>query len=423
MSRVHAAGVLLSLASIAYLMVALWRMSRFHERRLFTSPFQPPVTIMLPVCGAPRGLYECLRSCCEQDYPVYQVVFGLHRADDAGRGVIERIMSELPHLDAALVVDDARIGSNPKVSNLANMYRAVRHDVIVMVDSDVKVDPAFLTTVVAPLSEDGVGGVTCLYKGEPVENLASRLGAMHINNWLLPSMLVDSGLREIDLLYGAVMAVTRRSLESAGGFRALASAVAEDDVLGRLLRGAGFRLRLAPYVVGTIVAEDGVETLFEHELRWMRSLRACRPLAHACALVMHGLLPCSVLLLWPHFRLSYLVLLLLHAALKQQLDIVVSGRLGCRRHASLGMLLVRECLTFNVWLASFASRSMRWGGHVLRAEKGLQMAVHPLADGTAPAGIPTFNPATASAAATSACSPGDATSTSPAPPAPARARA
>lgn len=378
MSHIHIAGVMLSLACISYLTLAIWRMTRFSEYRQTQSPFQPPATIMLPVCGAPPRLYECLRSCCEQDYPVYQVVFGIHRADDAGRSVIERIISEMPHLNATLVVDDARIGSNPKVCNLANMYRAVRHDIIVMVDSDVTVDPAFLKTVIAPLSDPGVGGVTCLYKGNPMANPASRLGAMHINDWLLPSILVDVGMRDMDVLYGAAMIVSRQSLESIGGFPSLASAVAEDDVIGKRLHAAGFRLRLAPYVVSTVVAEDSIESLFEHELRWMRSVRVCRPLAHACALVMHGLLPCSILLLWPHFRAGHLALVLLHALLKHQLDVTASTRLGTGRPAPWRALLVRECLTFSIWLASFTSRTMRWGEHTLLAGKGLEMITHNL---------------------------------------------
>ena len=237
-------GLALGLASVAYSALALWRVSRFQPRMPSKESISPGVTIMVPVYGATARLEECLRSCLNQDYPILQVVFGVHDEYDAGRHIVERIMRAFPDSDARLVIDSSRIGTNPKVCNLANMYTTARHDIIVMVDSDVIVGPDFLGSLLTSFDSPNVGAVTCLYKGLPQQNVASQLGALHINDWIIPSALVDHGMRKLDICFGAVMAVTRQALESIGGLPALANAVAEDDVLGELIHKAGYAVRI-----------------------------------------------------------------------------------------------------------------------------------------------------------------------------------
>ncbi len=368
-------AMLIAAGGIAYLLLAIWRVHEFRERRAAPTSFPPKVTVMVPVHGAPARLYDCLRSICDQDYPDFQVVFGLHHPDDPGRAVIERVRAEFPHRDHALVIDERRIGANPKICNLANMYRAARHDVIVTVDSDVLVDPRFLRTITAPLADPAVGGVTCLYKGVPaIANFPSVLGALYINDWFIPSALVDLGMREMDLCYGAACAMTRRSLEATGGFAARASAVAEDDVLGELLCRAGFKIRLASCVVATVVSEPGFRSLFSHELRWMNSVRACRPWDHLMSVVMHATLPAAVL---AAARPTALTSGLLAAiiALRIILHFLVRARFLPGSRPSPWLVPLRDCLNFCVWGTSFMTRSMRWGDLHLRPAGARRMVM------------------------------------------------
>lgn len=365
-------GHLLGVATIVYFSLALWQVWRFRERRHGVGDFRPPVTIMAPVYGAPPGLYECLRSFCRQRYPQFQIVFGLHSADDAGRAVIERLIAEFPTLDTALVIDGRRAGTNPKMCNLANMIRAVKHDVILMLDSDVEVDPNFLSVVVEPLRDPAVGGVTCAYHALPQPGLSSALGAMHINDWFLPSAFVDLSRREMDICYGAAIGVTRQSLAAIGGLEALASAVAQDDVFGQRLVEAGYKVVLAPRVVATVVAEPSLPSLVKHELRWMRTVRACRPRDHALAVVMFALPP-TLLLCGPGARLSGLVLASLVWTLRYALHFTVRARFRVPRTHAAWLVPVRECLGFGIWLVSFTSRTMHWGEHVLIGGEGRSM--------------------------------------------------
>ncbi|MFO1436629.1 MAG: bacteriohopanetetrol glucosamine biosynthesis glycosyltransferase HpnI [Gammaproteobacteria bacterium] len=372
MNIIHAAGLLLGMASISYLLIAIWRVLQFQSTAAASPSAPTAVTVMIPVCGATPRLAECLRSCCEQNRAYVQYLFGLHHADDAGRQVIERIMRDHPDADMQLVIDATRIGSNPKVCNLANMYRAARHDVLVMIDSDVIVGPEFLDELLKSFDNETVGAATCLYKGIPESNLASLLGALHINDWFLPSALVDLGWRRMDICFGAVMAVTRQALEAIGGFAALANAVAEDDVLGERVHSAGYEVRLSNYVVGTIVAEANLDQLTQHELRWMRSVRACRPLDHSLSLVVHPLLPTAAMIL-PQPHPAGIAILSTMITLRCVLNFAVWWRLHTHTPASWWLIGLRELLTFRIWLTSFFSRTMRWGSVDLKAIAGRQM--------------------------------------------------
>lgn len=369
---VQVAGALLFTASTAYLLLALFRVHGYREHRL-TPAARPAVTVMLPCHGAPPRLSECLRSVCDQDYPGLQVVFGLHSPDDPARAVIERLMAERPGLDARVVIDQRRVGANPKNCNLANMLPAAKRDVLVIVDSDVLVGDGFIDSIVAPLGEAGTGCVTCLYKGEPETGLPSHLGALYMNDWFIPSVLVDLGRGDKDMAitYGAATAVTRAALDAVGGFAGMASAVAQDYVLGHEIRRAGFRIRLASQVVATVVAEASLAGLYRHEMRWMRAIRAVRPFDHLLWIVTTAFVP--LLLLAPAWPAMVAVpALALHLALRALLHRSIRRRVALPAAEPL-LLPLREVANFALWLGSLLGRRVRWGDNVMLTGGGLTM--------------------------------------------------
>lgn len=365
------AGILF-IGGIAYLALAHLRVLGHRRPAPAATNTRPPVTVMIPAHGAAPRLAECLRSVCAQDYPGMQVVFGLHSADDSARPAIEAVMAEFPDLDTTLVIDSRRIGTNPKNVNLANMLPACRHDILVMVDSDVLVPPGFMDSFVAPFADGAVGGVTCLYSGTPEGNLASRLGALYHNDWFIPSVLVDVSRRDMDICYGAAIAVTRKALDGIGGFRAMADAVAQDFVMGQMLHSHGFKIRLADSVVSTVVDEAGLGALTRHELRWSRAVRAVRPLEHLLSIFMSPLVPMGVLALasWP--PAPALAAIGLHLTLRQSLHLLVRRRFAVPE-VSAWLVPVRETVNFAVWARALVGRRVRWGGQVLETGHGLEM--------------------------------------------------
>jgi len=336
------------------------------------SDWRPPVTVMVPAHGLAPRLEECLRSICAQDYPGLQVVFGLHADDDPARSVIERIQAEFPALDTTLVIDSRRAGSNPKNANLANMYPAAKHDILAMIDSDVLIPRDFLAKFIQPLSDPATGGVTSLYTGSPEANLASQVGALFHNDWFIPSVLVDLSRRDMDICYGAAIAVSRQALTAIGGFEAMADAVAQDFVFGHELHRNGFKVRLSSELVATVVAEPTFTALMSHELRWNRAIRAIRPFEHFLSIFMSPLGPMLVLALlgWPLWMA--LPLIVLHVTLRIRLHRLLRERFDLPP-AKPWMVPLRELVNFAIWLRTPLGRKVQWDNHVLVTGDGLRM--------------------------------------------------
>src|SRR5271166_6436364 len=124
----------------AYLVGTAVAAVRFARRATPSGAERPPVSLLKPLHGAEPGLYENLRSFAEQDYPVVQVVLGLNDANDSAWPVAQALIRDLPASDIALVRDPPVRGSNLKVANLENMLTAARHDILVISDSDMRVD-------------------------------------------------------------------------------------------------------------------------------------------------------------------------------------------------------------------------------------------------------------------------------------------
>src|SRR5260221_4602806 len=205
---------------------------RFAARAQRPAAAAPPVSILKPLCGEDAGLYENLESFCRQEYPAWQVVFGVQDAHDAAIPVVRRLMAAYPGADMALVVEPARRSGNLKVANLQNMLPAARHDVIVIADSDMRGRPDYLAEVTAPLADPATGLVTCLYRGVSAGGFWSQLACLNINHGFLPQALVAAAMGERNGCFGATLALRRDTLDAAGGLAARAHSLAHDHPLG-----------------------------------------------------------------------------------------------------------------------------------------------------------------------------------------------
>jgi ceramide glucosyltransferase len=360
-SFVRTVLLMVATGSLIYLTGALLALRAWGRRRLPEPAALPPVTVLKPLCGSEPQLYENLRSFCDQDYPEFQVVFGLQRPDDPALQVARRVLAEFPGRDIRVRVDERLIGSNHKVSNLANMLREAAHPYLVIADSDIHAGQDYLRAVASPLADEQVGVVTCLYRGRSAgSGWIPRLGALQINEWFLPSVLVAHALGSTAFGFGATLALRRSTLDAIGGFEALASHLADDYLLAELARRRGLKTVLSPYLVDTLAHETSLSSLLSRELRWSRTIRTVQPLGHAFSFLTYGL-PVTVLaaasaapLAWPW--------LLPAAALGLRYAIHGTARaaLGLGRDGSLWLVPFRDFLSFGQWCASYVSRRVVW---------------------------------------------------------------
>jgi ceramide glucosyltransferase len=332
----------------------------------------PPVTILKPLCGAEPETYECLRSFCEQDYPHYQVIFGLSDPDDAAVSIVRRLQREFPALDLILSVERRRHGNNPKVNNLINMQSAARHEHLVIADSDVRVGRDYLANLIPPLLDADVGIVTCCYRGVPLQGIWSLLGSMYINAWFIPSVRVAalSGYRSF--AFGATIAIRRDTLARIGGFSAISNQLADDYWLGELTRRQGLRTVLSTVEVDTFVRERSCAGLIAHELRWRRTIRNLSPCGYAFSFVTLGLPVTALQLLFTQGAAAAAVIFGATALSSALLHL--NGRRPNDSAFLVFLLPVRDLLHLVLWIWSFATRRVQWRGDrfVLRRDGAAQ---------------------------------------------------
>lgn len=353
---------ILPLLSILYYLAAIFAARKFFSKKEDRSGFNPPVTILIPLCGIDFEARQNLASFCRQEYPSYEILFGVRDPLDPSIPFVRSLMAEYPQREIRLVVSPDSIGSNPKVDNLQNMLLKARYEWIVLVDSDIRVGVDYLASVVEPLSRQGVGLVTCLYRAGKARNLASKLEAVGISAEFAPGVLVAWLTEGISFALGATVALNREKLRAIGGFEAVADYLADDYMLGNLMRRAGYEVVLSSYVVETMPAPGRFLNMLNHQIRWSRGIRACRPAGHLGSLLTHGTALALLNVAVQKGSLLSLVLFAATLAARSLMAWLVGVRLigdGLLKK-NFKLIPLRDLLSFFVWCASLFGKNVVW---------------------------------------------------------------
>ncbi|CAP54662.1 putative glycosyl transferase protein [Gluconacetobacter diazotrophicus PA1 5] len=349
----------------ATLGTALVARFRWRERHIPPDSTLPPVTILKPLHGDEPLLEEALESFCTQDYPGMQIVFGVQDAGDPAIAIVRRLRERHPGLDIALVVDPAVHGVNRKIGNLINMLPRARHDVLVISDSDIHVAPDYLRHVVHALARPGVGLATTLYAGLPAtRSLPRLLAACQINHNFLPGVMLSRYLGRQDCL-GATMALRRETLDAVGGLAALAPHIADDAMLGRLVREHGLHIAIAPCMTWTTVGEPTFNDVMLHELRWGRTVKTLEPAGYAASAIQLPLFwAAAAVLLQPHARWTWAVFLTVWAV-RAASAFLMDRLLAQRSLVPLLLLPLRDWLSAAIMVGSVSGTRVAWRGQTM----------------------------------------------------------
>lgn len=359
----------------AYLIGTVIAAARFARRRAQPVGEHPPVSILKPLYGAEPGLYENLHSFIEQDYPApQQIVFGVRSPVDNALPIARALIADYPDHDIALVVDPRVSGTNLKVANLANMLPSACHDTLVFADADVRVGPDYLATVTAPLQNPAIGLVTCLYRGMPRGGLWSQLGALHINFGFLPSGLLAEALGVGGGCFGATIALRRAVLDKIGGLAVVRDELADDHRIGTAVHAAGLAIALSPELVEASVSERSLRSLWQHELRWARTVRLMAPKGFAGSVVTHAVAIALLAALACGLSLTSLVFLAITCALRWVSAGAIAWLLRLPT-AGIWLLPLRDLLSFAVFIGSFCGRNVSWSDQLFRIEPGGRIIV------------------------------------------------
>jgi ceramide glucosyltransferase len=351
-------GTLLAALGMVYSVVAWVAVQTRRSALGFLSESTLPISVLKPLCGADPEIYPCLRTCCEQAYPVFQIVCGVRDEQDPAVAIVQRLQREFPGVDLQLVIDRRQHGSNRKVSNLINMLPHARYEHLVIADSDVRVPRDQLASLIGPLMEPDVGIVTCPYHGVPRSGLWSLLGSLFINDWFIPSVRVAALIGSRSFAFGVTIAMRRQVLESIGGFDSIADQLADDYRLGQLTRRLGLLTVLSDVVVETCVDERSLGQLVRHELRWLRTIRAVRPLGYSLAGITFSLPVAALGALLASGSKPAVILLAIAAFARVMLH--CAGRWTSAAISQLWALPLADGLGFTLWCWGFVTRRVHW---------------------------------------------------------------
>ena len=364
------------LPPLVYALISLWCGFSFFSRKREKGAMEPlswpPVTILKPVKGMDAESFENFASFCRQDYPSFQIIFAVASPDDPAIPVIRRVRAEFPNTDIELVVDGTVHGPNYKVGNLINAFPQAKHDIIIVCDSDIRVEERYLQEVCRPFADPGVGLVTSLYRSSDVKGAASALEALGFTSEMVPNVMVALKLEGLSFALGASMAVRRVALEKIGGFPALADYLADDYQLGNKVHRAGYRIELSDYFVESIMHRESFSTVLSRQLRWARTMRASRPGGYFASGITQPFPAACLALLVSGFSCAGLAAaLLLYATCFLKAAVYSRSFLKDRLIPRWLLLIpVRDALSFATWALAFLGNRVRWRGHLFRLVPG-----------------------------------------------------
>jgi ceramide glucosyltransferase len=373
-------ALVLAAAPLAYYVLSFYCVLGYF-RRLRTSPLLksshfPPVSILKPVRGVDCEAYENFASYCVLDYPEYELIFAVADSDDPAVPLIEKLQTDFPGCSIRLIKGAKRIGANSKVNSLCRLVEEAKYDLVVMSDSDVRVDADYLKAVVPPFADPQVGAVTAFCRCITGGGVAADLDALGMYLDSAPGALVARMLEgKMQFAFGWTMATTKRHLSEIGGWEAMANYHSDDFELGNRIARRGYTVELMPRPVSMVFPRETIGQYFQHELRWSIGLKNVRPIAYRWLLLTHGL-PGALLAATAAARAGWDGIAAAHiiAYLTLRLGLAWttgSWGLGDRSTAKrLWLAPLRDAITFIVWVGGFFSKKITWRGLVYHVKNG-----------------------------------------------------
>ena len=364
-------------SSFFYYVLCLWSARSFLRERIAarssTPNSLPPVSILKPLKGIDPEIYESFRSHCLQDYAEYEIIFGVSDPNDPAVASVKQLQQEFPTHAIRLVVCPKILGPNVKVSNLAQMSEESRYELLLVNDSDIRVEPDYLQRVTAPFSSEHVGMVTCLYRGVAAPTLGSHLESLGISTDFCAGVLVARQLEGgLHFGLGSTLAFRRKDLERIGGFQSIIDYLGDDYELGRRIADLGRKVVLSSAVVETHLPAYDLRGFVAHQMRWARGVRDARLGGYIGLASTFGLFWALLNLLASHGE-SWTLEVLGAVVLARFAVAGVIGRIVLRDRQifrQLWLLPLRDLMAVGVWLVSFIGHTVTWRGDRFRLRNG-----------------------------------------------------
>ena len=342
--------------------------------------FTPPVSCLKPIKGLDLEAYENYASFCRQDYPEYEILFCVDE-DDPAVPILRKLVSDFPERRIRLLYGSGRDAINDKVARLVRLVSEAQYEVLVITDGDIRVQPDYLRTMVAPFRDPQVGAATCLYISTKETNVVQELQSIGMISDFFAGIMVAWKLDGIKFTFGQTIVTTRKSIASYGGYEVIENRPADDVYAGRLVAEQGYEVKLLPYVVQSVADFQSLGELFYKRVRWMTVMRLMRPWGHLGLIFTWGL-PWALAAIAIHptaaIALAYLgTYFVMRIAMTWLIGVWGMKQSGIWKQMPL--IPVWDAMAFVIWLISFGRKTIRWRGIDYFIREGMLVPAAPRA--------------------------------------------
>jgi ceramide glucosyltransferase len=382
----------LLVASWLFWLLAWWWVRAFLRRPASDSAFQPSVSILKPARGLDADAYRNFLSFCQQDYPDFELIFGVADATDPAVAVVKRLQRDCPTRSIRLVVAPTK-RTNRKAGLLHVMSAHARHGILVVSDSDMRVTPDYLRRVVAPLADPSIGLVTCLFRGRQAVTFTARLEALYWGATFLPLVVVARRVLRMRFALGSTLALRREDLLRLGGFAAVAEYLVDDYQVGARIADLGLKVYLSDYIVENVLGPTTFRAQWDREVRWAHCHRVSRPREYPGLLLTFSTPLAVVLVIWTHASPQALLALVASLLLRWTLAWLITGETRDRTARRwMVWLPLRDLLSALIWCMGAGGRQVVWRGETFALSHDGRLVPLPSEEPATPGATPALRP-------------------------------
>jgi ceramide glucosyltransferase len=324
----------------------------------------PPVSILKPLKGLDDNLYDNLESICRLDYPAFEVIFSLQTWNDPAYKVAKNVKDKHPEADITIHIERCNEGLNPKINNLIPAYGISKYDHILISDSNVMIDSAYLKEITGHMSNPEVGLVSNLIRGMGGKSFGAVLENLHLNTFVIGSVsFLDKFLR-MPCVVGKSMLMKKRDLEAIGGLIAMKDVLAEDYLIGKRLHEIGKKVVVSGHMINNVNEYWDLKRFLNRHTRWAKIRWQIGGLKYLSELFGNPVFMAALLVLLAGFSAASLAFAGAISALKAAGDFVIGRRIGADLKKSSYLLgPIKDMLIGMIWFVPIFSNTVVWRGN------------------------------------------------------------
>jgi ceramide glucosyltransferase len=375
-------------ASIAFLGIVgyLFQMAAV---RSYTSPLNsgggaslprnfPPVSILKPLKGLDDGLFDNLESFCNLDYPQYEIIFALQNQNDPAFKVAKKIAEKHPSRDISIVVERCDEGLNPKVNNLIPACKRAKYDLILISDSNVRVERGYLGDIARHMEDPAVGLVSNMIRGVSGRSAGAVMENLHLNSFIIGSVCFLDRYFKMPCVIGKSMLMRKNDLEAIGGFIGVKDLLAEDYIIGERIHRMGRKVVLSNHIINNVNEYWGIGKFMNRHTRWGKLRWKIGGVTYLSELLANAVFMSVIPLIF--LPLTKLPLLLAGgtSAIKMARDFYLGKRVGAGMHPLLYLIApFKDLIIGLLWFVPVLSNTVAWRGNRYCIGKDSLLSAYP----------------------------------------------